>query len=232
MVSEISTTNIDTPHHIQRDILLYLRQHGPSTYQQLKPDGFEGNAYNYHLRELKRSGLIAHDEERYLLTSVGYLVSDAFSHTTRRLMLRPAYYSTLLVTADDEVLLYEATREPMRYYLGLLCGKLHYGDSFSESIRRETKRRNLTPDYTARALCPISIRYERHGETVLHRPGTLWHVDYRGSRVSCRTERGLSYWLNTKEAQANSQVLPEVTEGLVRLQTGTSEPIDLKWHLG
>ncbi len=79
---QLSTTSIDLSHHVQRDVLLQLRQNGALTYQALKPDGMEGNAYNYHLRLLRQANLIALEGGTYDLTHTGHLVSDAYSFAT------------------------------------------------------------------------------------------------------------------------------------------------------
>lgn len=64
------TTNIDLPHYIQRQIIICLRQDVGQSYQNLKPDGVGGDAFNYHLRYLKSADFIQSDEEKYTPTQL------------------------------------------------------------------------------------------------------------------------------------------------------------------
>lgn len=231
MNRHIATSDIDITHHIQRRILLLLRQSGAQTYVQLKPDGLEGNAYNYHLRELKKAGLIIQKKDAYLLTSTGHLVSDAFSFASSRLMLRPHHYVAPLITQQEQVLVYIPTREPLCGRFCLPSGKLHYGESIKDALDREMKRRNLTNDYTFSELASLNIRYESNGETIVHRPGVVWHVQYNGGRASRQTESGKTLWMPWQEVMASEQCLPEVSEALAVLQGGKKSPIDTAYRL-
>lgn len=226
MNRHIATSDIDVTHHIQRRILLQLRQGGAKTYAQLKPDGLEGNAYNYHLRELKKVGLVAQEEDRYLLTPTGHLVSDAFSFANSRLMLRPHYYVAPLVTQSEYVLVYIPTREPLSGRLCLPSGKLHYGESIENALQREMQRRNLTGAYTFSELAPLNMRYMRADEVIMHRPGVIWHVEYQGERTHHQTESGETIWMRWQEAIASGQCLPEVSEALTLLQGGKKDFLD------
>lgn len=231
MIRHIPTSDIDISHHVQRRILLQLRQNGPRTYAQLKPDGLEGNAYNYHLRELKKAKLVAQSNETYQLTNMGHLVSDAFSFATARLMLRPHHYIAPLVTHNDKVLVYIPTREPMAGRYCLPSGKLHYGESIEEAIQREMERRNLTNNYSFTDLCALNVRYVREGEVVVHRPGTIWHITYDGECAERQTESGITTWLPHEEVLESERSLPEVVEALKNLRNGTRSYIDLTFSL-
>lgn len=230
LYSDVNTSNVDASHHLQREILIYLRQHGPSAYQELKPDGLEGNAYNYHLRLLKQAGLVVSVDGAYSLTGTGYLVSDAYSYSKRRLMLRPHVYTALLITSGDDMLVYRHNHGPLRDMIGLPSGKLHYGDSFAESIAKEASRRHLLAEYEARVLAPLNIRYMKGGQSVIHRPGILWHLQYRGPLAERETDNGRTYWVKRSDI-AMMDVLPELSEGLHRLVEVSDAPIDLEWAL-
>ncbi|HET6746591.1 MAG TPA: hypothetical protein VFH06_00615 [Candidatus Saccharimonadales bacterium] len=231
MARDIPTTNIDISHHVQRQIIIALRQSGPKKYAELKPKGLEGNAYNYHLRNLKSSGLVELREGVYHLTNTGHLVSDAFSFTTHRLMLRPYHYTTLLVTQGNEVLVYIPIRKPQTGKLSLPSGKMHYGDSITGSIEREMKRRNLDEKYTVHQVCPLNVRYILNNEIVVHRPGILWHVAYEGKKNERTTESGATRWMVIQDAAASGDALPELSEGLKRLKAASHEPIDIDFTL-
>ena len=229
--TNIPTTDIDISHHIQRGIIMRLRQTGTLSYAKLKPSGVEGNAYNYHLRLLKKSGLIELQNDLYHLTHTGHLVSDAFSFANQRLMLRPHHYTTLLVTQDNKVLVYIPILGPKKGRLGLPSGKLHYRDSIASSIAREMERRNLSSDYTYSELASINVRYLEGAEVVLHRPGVLWHIVYRGECHEFTSERGQTKWMPIEDVKRSHDTLPELSDGLERLKNTSRDPIDCEYSL-
>ncbi len=147
-------------------------------------------------------------------------------------MLRPHYYVTLLITSGDKVLVYQATRQPLEGKIGLPSGKLHYGDSSADRLKAEVDRRQLTDDFVATSICPINIRYRQDGGMIMHRPGTLWHIDYNGPLLDSRTDSGQAVWMDQAKAMADPTVLPELREGLRRLTDKSSEPIDMVYDLG
>jgi ADP-ribose pyrophosphatase YjhB (NUDIX family) len=230
-MKDIPTTDIDLSHHIQRQIMMRLRQDGDQSYQALKPDGVEGNAFNYHLRSLKQAGLIDSNDAVYSLTPTGHLVADGFSSPVARLMMRPYAHTALLVTSGTKILLYKATRQPLRDVYCLPTGKMRYGDDLQTSVAREAERRAIVGDYTARSLCLINIRFLRDGQTVTHRPGNLWHLEYTGLLEQSVTQNGTADWFERADIATIGKVAPDVIEGLRRLDTNSHNPIDLEWEI-
>jgi hypothetical protein len=208
-----------------------LRQRGKALYQALKPDGVEGNAFNYHLRSLRKAKLIMLADGGYALTHIGQLVSDAFSYDSKRLMLRPHMYTVLLITAGERMLVYAPVRQPTAGWLCLPSGKLHYEDSFADSIRREVQRRNLSDEYTTTQLCAVNIRYTHGGNIIMQRPGVVWHVTYDGPLVDRTTDSGSTFWMTQRELLTSARVLPDISEALTRLSDHSNIPIDLEWSL-
>lgn len=228
---DIPVTNIDLSHHLQRQIIMKLRQSGDQSYQGLKPDGIEGNAFNYHLRQLKQLQLVEGSAKLYTLTPRGHLVADGFSSPAARLMMRPYAHTSILATSGDKVLLYKATRQPLSGIYTIPSGKMRYGDSLRASISRELERREIHNDYIANVLCVVNFRYQLAGEVIIHRPGTIWHVDYHGELRQSRTQNGVSDWYDRKNLDALDVLSPEVILALERLDTGTDLPIDSEWEL-
>ena len=231
MTDDIPTSNIDLSHHIQRSIMMQLRQEGRQPYQALKPDGMEGNAFNYHLRNLKKAGLIDTLEDLYELTATGHLVADGFSSPVARLMLRPYAHTAIIATSGSKILLYCATRQPLNGLLTLPSGKMRYGDDLAQSVARELERRHITDNYHTYALCAINIRYTSGGETLIHRPGTLWHVVYTGTLQPSHTPNGTADWYEQAALRQRSDITPDVQLALQRIASRSHEPIDMTWGI-
>lgn len=228
---DISTTSIDLSHYIQRQAIMQLRQNGKQSYQDLKPDGVEGNAFNYHLRSLKKAGFIKNAGEKYTLTAKGFLVSDGFSSPVARLMMRPYAHMGIVVTSGDKVMLYKATRQPLEGIYVFSTGKMRYGDNLQMSLARELERRGITSDYDAKFLCQTNIVYTKNNEVVTHRPGVLWHIEFTGELKNSTTQNGISEWFDLAAVHKLKPLSPEVTEALHRIHSKTHDPIDLRWEI-
>lgn len=226
-MKDTPTSFVDISHHIQRGILLQLRQNGVQTYQQLKPDGVEGNAYNYHLRSLKQAGLISSEDKNYQLTTMGQVVTDSFSFSSERLVLRPHVYTHILVTSQNKVLLYSPTRQPLPGIMCLPSGKLHYGDTFKSNIVREMNRRDLTGEYEVTSMAPINVCYKKDDAIIRQRPGHLWHIAYTGPLAESATESGSAAWYDIATINDQPAIAAEVAAALTHLKTGSTEPIEL-----
>ncbi len=228
---DVPVSHIDLSHHLQRQIIMRLRQQGDQTYQALKPDGVEGNAYNYHLRQLRQAGFINGGKDGYTLTARGFLVSDGFSSPMARLMMRPYAHTSVLVTSGHKILLYKATRQPLTDIYTIPSGKMRYGDDLSTSLARELKRRDITDSYQATVLCMTNFRYQKNGEVIIHRPGTIWHIEYNGECHRRETPNGVSDWYDRNTIEQRVPLSPEVHLALERLETGSHEPIDGQWDI-
>lgn len=228
---DIPTTAVDLAHHIQRHIIMQLRQRGALPYQSLKPDGVEGNAFNYHLRHLKHRGLVDGANDGYSLTHKGHLVADGFSSPSARLMMRPYAHVAVMVTSGDYVLLYKATRQPLVGIYTLPSGKMRYGESIADRLPKELSRRGVDGDFTSSFLCMTNFRYTKDGKVITHRPGALWHISYTGERMPAQTPNGSSDWYERSEIENLQYVSPEIFAALERHNTGSREPIDEAWEL-
>ncbi len=228
---DIPTTNIDLSHHIQRHVMMQLRQRGTLTYQQLKPDGIEGNAFNYHLRHLRQRDLVEGGNDGYSLTHKGHLVADGFSSPAARLMMRPYAHVSVLVTAGDQVLLYKATRQPLAGIYTIPSGKMRYGESIADRLNSELERREVHGEYQASFLCMTNFRYMKDGKVIIHRPGALWHVEFGGEQVPGVTPNGTSDWYGRSELAGLEPLSGEIAEALRRVDEGSHEPIDTAWEI-
>ncbi len=228
---DIPTTAIDLSHHIQRHVMMALRQRGTLAYQQLKPDGVEGNAFNYHLRHLKQRELIEGGPEGYSLTHKGHLVADGFSSPVARLMMRPYAHVSVLVTSGNYVLLYKATRQPLVGIYTIPSGKMRYGESIQQRLTAELARREIHGDYKASFLCMTNFRYLKNDKVIIHRPGALWHVEYSGERLPGSTPNGASDWYDRARLAELTPLSAEIHEALERIESGSHEPIDTAWEI-
>jgi ADP-ribose pyrophosphatase YjhB (NUDIX family) len=106
----------------------------------MKPDNVDSNLYQYHLKLLLKSNLIAkRPTEGYRLTAEGLRYIDYVSLKTFEPRRQPKTLTKLFVTNDDDqVLLWPKYKQPFISRWNLPSGKAHFEDlSLEDSARRE-----------------------------------------------------------------------------------------------
>jgi ADP-ribose pyrophosphatase YjhB (NUDIX family) len=131
-------------HWIQRHILKRLAFADALHYAELKPDGVEGNLFQYHGRELEKQGLITRTQGVYSLTVTGKVaVADlsSFKGMRRRILPMPL----VALAAQNEAgqwLLFHWRRQPCRGLVSLPAGRYKSGRSLygiaAEHLRNKT----------------------------------------------------------------------------------------------
>ncbi len=126
-------------HHIQRHIIRVLGLNEWARYRDLRLEGVDSSLYNYHLKELMKTGLIEKVVGKgYHLTSEGLRYVDHVSINTFEPRWQPKLISKLVITDEnDRVLMYRKMRQPFIGTWNLPGGKVHYED---ESIHAAAAR--------------------------------------------------------------------------------------------
>lgn len=118
-------------HWIERHLLKQLSFSDSRRYTELKPDGVEGNLFQYHARLLEKRGLISRTEDGYALTSAGKIFVADLSQT--KLMhprkLPRAVVMIVCINAEGQHLLFRWRRQPYRGLVSLPFGRLLYDQS-------------------------------------------------------------------------------------------------------
>jgi hypothetical protein len=201
----LSTNQLDPSSPLQRKIIIDLRQEGQLTYTDLKPDGVEGNAFNYHLKSLVKSGLVSHDESTYELTPDGLVISDMYSKDKLRVQPRPHFYVYVLVRCDDLILTYTPTRQPGVGICLIPSGKLHFSDDFKTGIVRELTRRGGPEDLEVIDSFPINLKHYRADQLTGQRAGAVFVVKLKEKFETEDWGSGTSEWVNMEEIKSKQK---------------------------
>jgi ADP-ribose pyrophosphatase YjhB (NUDIX family) len=125
-------------HYLQKAILDKLRYEQPLTYTALMPDAIESSHFRYHLKLLMTDGLIVkYDDSTYILSDKGAQEVDYLSANRTTITRTPKIITYTLLSYDDTLLLYTKPKEPYRGLVGLIGGKVHYGEPMDVSATRE-----------------------------------------------------------------------------------------------
>lgn len=88
-------------HWIQQHVLRQLIHHSELRYADIKPKQIEGSLFMYHLRQLKKEGLVEKRDKNYALTAMGRLRADKLTAQSLKERVQPRVL-VLVACWDDE----------------------------------------------------------------------------------------------------------------------------------
>lgn len=131
-------SNIDA--ELQKQILTKLMFKESIKYAELEKVTENHDLFNYHLRELVKKGFIEKTGSSYSLTAKGRQQVAFFEEDgTVQKQFKVGMFIDLLRKVDDhyEMMLYKRLKHPHYGYIGAITGKLKWGDSLEENLKRE-----------------------------------------------------------------------------------------------
>lgn len=199
-------------HYIQNKILHSLTLTDTARYAQLKPLGIESNLFIYHLKSTIRDRLVVKNADgSYSLSPEGLAYADKVSMSTYKLRAQPKIVNLLACTdGRGRWLLYKRKHQPFIGLSGFPYGKLHLGETITQSSERELKEKtNLSATLTHRGDVYITV-YQ--GDNLLIH--TLFHVHIgrvQGGVLKEETPIGYCYW-STIDLKHPEQYFPGFVE--------------------
>ncbi len=202
-------------HHIQREIFGRLVRSTSLRYSDLKPESIEANSFMYHLKELKKAGLVEQSADKaYSLSAIGKNLANSYSLVENRERKMPTIKSILLITntQDDEILLYERLRHPGHGSIGLPSGNLHYGESPTQAAARELEEKTGYKGIEGKLTGTVSSIRQMDANTS-HIVGLLssYTVEEKNTH---ETKVGRTFWANPssqpKMSERTKSILVEV----------------------
>jgi ADP-ribose pyrophosphatase YjhB (NUDIX family) len=125
-------------HYLQKIILDKLRYIPPLRYTALMPDGIESSHFRYHLKLLITAGFVNKSADGlYTLSDKGQREVDYHSDNRTTIIRLPKVITYTLLMCGDDLLLYKKAKEPYKGLLGLVGGKLHFGEDAQDAAARE-----------------------------------------------------------------------------------------------
>lgn len=212
-------------HHLQTKILYNLALHDALRFSQLKPKDLESNQFMYHLKTVMAQGYVTKTDSRYRLTPKGLRYVNAMSFELLTTRLQPVSRTTVYAEHPDrpgEQLLYRFNRQPIRGRVGLLNGKIHFGETLEAAASRELHEKSgLQADLEF--IGQINSRnYSADDATELINH-TFYFVfrahDVRGRLKDVSDIHGQSFWGKLEDCDP-SQFTPGLSIMLQQIQSG------------
>ncbi|MBI3984041.1 NUDIX domain-containing protein [Candidatus Microgenomates bacterium] len=182
-------------HYIQQKIMYVLALTDSARFSQLKPQEIESNLFIYHLRQLMRDKLVVKNTDKtYSLSIQGKAYADTINWKTLKPRSQPKIVNLIACKNDHgEYLLYRRKHQPFIGLTGFPYGKIHLGETITESSERELlDKTNLKTALKHRGDAYVTVF--DGDELVMH---TLFHIHTGENPVGELKEAtpiGYCYW--------------------------------------
>lgn len=194
---------------IQYHILLELVRHSTRRHSELRPEGVEGNLFQYYLARTIKERLVEKDDTGYHLTAKGRQFVGTLSLQSGRPRVQPKILTALICRNDkEEFLMTRWRREPNTGLVSFPHGMMHYGRTIAEMAAIElAEKAGMSGDFTYRG--EVAVRGYCNGEVDRH---MIVHLMEAASVQSdqqeqLRPELGEPFW-STVQAVPENEWLP------------------------
>lgn len=194
-------------HNIQQQIIYKLARAKSVNYAALKPNNMESNAFNYHLKEVIKSGFVVKsDDGNYILTKVGMRLGlNAHLSLVDRLSLSHAVIFMTVFDKNKGWLVRRRTAHPMFGYVGFVHGEPLAHETVLESASRcFEKVTGLKADFIPRGFG--YARFFSDGELESFNNFMVFSTDTYTGKLISENETGENIWLTEQELLAESNV--------------------------
>ena len=217
-------------HHIQRQILRLVGAHEQARFTDIRPEGLENNAFQYHLKQLLHAKLITkNDDGSYSLTGkgTGEFIS---SHLASEQRLAQAHAIFLLAVQSGEKWLL-ATRkvQPQLGLTGFLHGEPVWEEPLLEAARKRLLAKSgLEADFTIKGSGYITITKEGDYSSFVH--ATLLHATATRGELDASFSHNTLSWFERQHLHEVA-LIPSMQD-LFEILDGTASPFfDLRYEM-
>lgn len=208
---------LDEYHFLQRQILNELLFDNKLKYSQLKPPDMEGSQFTFHLGKLLNAGLIAKEDEYYVLTSQGKNTANTFdidSKNPRKQAKHSAVFCAFReLNGKTETLLYTRKKNPFYNHQGYPTGKVMYGEGIVETAERELfEEAGLTGKAKLIGIRHFRVYHPTQEELVEDKVMYICRIDNPEGNI-VGNEEGEFYWVELEKiSEEVTNPLPEFPE--------------------
>ncbi len=191
--------------YVQNLILTKFLKAEKLKYSECIPEGLDKDLFNYHFKFLKEKSYILKDEECYSLTHLGkkYVQRlDALGVYKDYFRVSVLVYLVIADAGQQRILLHRRLRHPYYGDIGVISGKVQYGEKIAAAAQRKFKEETgLNIDPPRLIGVHRKTRHDKDGEII---EDTLYHCclasSYKGE-LKTKTEFGENFWASLDDAK-------------------------------
>jgi len=168
-------------------------------YSQIRPNDIDNDLFNYHLQQLVKKDYLKKENTLYSLTEKGKSlitnVDDDIESTPPS--FKVSIYACPVI--NNKVLLHRRLKHPQYGYVGLVAGKIKYGENVLSTAKREfLEETDLTADFKVIGNLR-QIRKNEKGKVI---EDGIFYVCFTAKvtgELRQRDKEGEYFWVELKE---------------------------------
>lgn len=173
---------------------LLFRPH--ARFSDLNPDDLGSDQLTYHIKELEKEGLLEKQNKEYSLTAKGKEYANRMDTENAQVEKQPKVGVLIIAEQDGKLLRQTRLKHPYYGFMGMVSGKVRYGDTVEDTARRELQ------EETGLLAAKIEVKFVLH-EHVYSTEGELledklFHVihatELSGELID--TKEGANEWVD------------------------------------
>jgi ADP-ribose pyrophosphatase YjhB (NUDIX family) len=201
-------------HQTERGIILKLIHKPSMTFNELWGKEGESNTFAYHLNKLVEQGMISKNGEGYSLTIEGHKLAPFIEGDTGEKAAFPTLVVIIMVVDGDRILGQKRLKEPYYGTLGLVGGKINFGQNAVECALRDlTEETDLIAD-EGKLIGIEQIKTYQDGELLHHHYVFAVRITSFTGTLKEKTHKAENMWMTSEEYQlrrASNEGFPETT---------------------
>ena len=125
-------------HSIQRQILINVKFFKDGArYSEIRPNNVKNDIFNYHLQYLAKKKYLIKEGELYKLTEKGKSIATNIDDLSFKINTNYKVSVYICPVVGKNILLTRRLKHPQFGYVGLVSGKMGYGERILDAAQRE-----------------------------------------------------------------------------------------------
>lgn len=195
-------------HHYQKKLLHKLSKGKSHKFNDLLIDGLESEHMNYHLKQLINLKFAEKVNDRYQLTDIGKDYRNMMDDEVKIIEKQPK--TSILIkgvrkregTNEIEHLLSRRLIQPYLGKVGRLGGKVRFGETLEEAVRRELyEETGLKAETITLEEIYRKMRYREDGTYIQDVIFYIYHATNFTGKMIKKTEHQENLWATAKETE-------------------------------
>jgi len=168
-------------------------------YSQIKPNDIDNDLFNYHLQQLVKKDYLTKENALYCLTEKGKSlvtnVDDEIKSASSS--FKVSIYACPVI--GNKVLLHKRLKHPQYGYVGLVAGKIKYGENVLDTVKREfLEETDLTAEFKVIGNLR-QIRKNEKGKVIEDGIFYVCFTDKVNGRLRQKNKEGEYFWVELNE---------------------------------
>lgn len=202
-------------HPVQADILLVLTLNPTAKFVEMNTSGMSLDHFNFHVQRLVKTDLIRKTRSgRYRLTTKGKQLADRIEADSVVIEKQPKV-SVLVICImrknnTDMYLMQKRLKHPYYGYLGMITGKVRWGETLKEAAARELKEETGLSGKMTLVGVEHKLDYSKREKLLADKLFFVFTVTDVKGRLQNKFKEGENMWMKEKDILTAKNIFEDI----------------------